>query len=152
MMKKKNLLKRLSVGFRCPMVWEEMDGEGAERFCVKCRKSVTDLTQLTEEEVRVFVRRAGSGGGACVRLQRRADGTLVTRGCPISGRGKVARGLVAGVATGVALSSCGSGPAGEGAIPPAKWNDGGVEDREERFEGPILLGVMICSEDDDEAP
>lgn len=78
-MKDKTLLDRVGLGFECPMDWEGMEGDDVSRFCGKCRKSVVDLSAMTVGEVEEFVREKGAGG-ACVRLMRRGDGSLVTKG------------------------------------------------------------------------
>ncbi|MDA0768288.1 MAG: hypothetical protein O3A92_15875 [Verrucomicrobia bacterium] len=141
MNKSKSLMDRVTVGFQCPMNWEAMAGEGTERFCAKCRKSVTDLSALTSAEAERFVREEGKG--ACIRLQRREDGSLVTKGCPqtVAGKAKAARAVLGGGAAALVLVSCGSDPDCGGAI-VAPGPKGGVE-------RPILMGVMCVPGEDD---
>ncbi len=107
---KKNLLQRMQVGFQCPMNWDKMDGNEQERFCNQCSKTVTDLTQMTVEEVAFFVAEHGPRATACIRLQRNQNGYLLVKGC--GSRGAVvretARKTMIGVtaASGLALASC----------------------------------------------
>ena len=110
----KNLLERVGVAFRCPMNWSEMEGDEQKRFCQQCEKTVTDLSALTEEEVRAFVAQEGSRGRACVRILRDEKGRLVTRGCGSNAAASahVARraAAVGAAAGGLALASCSSPP------------------------------------------
>ncbi|WP_411845961.1 hypothetical protein AAFN60_20690 [Roseibacillus persicicus] len=76
-----SVLERVTIGFRCPMDWDAMAGDERERFCSKCQKTVTDLSQMSREEAEAFVEEAGALGQACVRLRRDAEGRLVTQGC-----------------------------------------------------------------------
>jgi hypothetical protein len=57
-----------------------MTGDDAVRFCDKCRKNVYDVAQLSRAEAVSAIERAE--GRACVRLSRRADGTIATGCCP----------------------------------------------------------------------
>ena len=136
------------MSFQCPMDWEGMEGGEASRFCGKCRQRVVDLSAMTVEEAEGFVRENGSGGGACVRLMRRADGSLVTKGCPksLEAKARVARTVLAGAATGLALASCATAPDCGGAIEP-EGNAGFAEAPEEKEDFPILLGVMCVEEE-----
>lgn len=105
-----SVLKRVTVGFRCPMDWNEMVGDDRERFCSKCQKSVTDLTQMTCEEAEDFVEREGPLGRACVRLTRDAEGNLVTLGCgsaAVEGKRALKKvALGAAVAGSLGLAAC----------------------------------------------
>ena len=107
---KKSVLDRVTVSFRCPMNWEEMAGDGSDRFCQKCEKSVTNLSQMTREEAEAFVREEGPRGEACIRFLRDGEGRLMTQGCgapAVMGK-KVARTLAVGaVAAGsLTMAAC----------------------------------------------
>lgn len=105
-----SILDRVTVGFRCPMNWEEMAGGEGERFCSKCQKSVVDLSEMTIAEAEDFVREKGPEGTACVRLFRDREGQLVTKGCRSSQENaktilrKAAVG--AAVAGGLSMAAC----------------------------------------------
>lgn len=100
------------------MNWEKMAGDDCARFCQKCQKSVTDLSQLTAREAEDSLAAQGSKDPACVRIWRDAEGQLITKGCPSSAaqaqslaKKSVAVGVAVGVAaTGLALAACSSPP------------------------------------------
>ena len=106
----KSLLDKVTVGFRCPMNWDEMAGDEVERFCCKCQKSVTDLSQMSREDAEDFVREHGAAGSACVRLSRDASGQVVTKGCgsvEANGKGILRKAAVVAVASsGLGLAAC----------------------------------------------
>ena len=85
---KKSVLDQVTVSFRCPMDWEKMAGDESERFCNKCQKSVTNLSQMTSEEAESFIQEEGPLGQACVRFFRDGEGKLVTKGCGAPGGGR----------------------------------------------------------------
>lgn len=109
---KESVLDRVTVNFRCPMKWEEMAGNEGEKFCNQCRKSVTDLSQMTSEEAEGFIREQGPLGQACVRFFRDKEGKMVTKGCgaPAVVGMKVARTMAAGAAAAgsLAMAACSS--------------------------------------------
>jgi hypothetical protein len=103
MAERKSMLERMAFSFRCPMDWDGMEGDEQTRFCKHCRKTGHDLSARTAVGAEEFVRENPT---ACVRLTRRADGSVVTRGCPREQRRKTA--LTAAVMAGTAaLASCG---------------------------------------------
>ena len=69
----------LTVVEPCPLAWEDMAGNDRVRFCGHCRQHVYDVASLTMTEVMALIQERE--GRACVRLQRRADGTVITRDC-----------------------------------------------------------------------
>lgn len=127
---KKSILERVTVGFRCPMNWEEMAGDGREKFCSKCEKSVTDFSQLTSEEAEAFVEKTAPLGKACIRLTRDEEGQLVTKGCgsPAMVGRKAAQKLAVGAAAAgsLAMAACSSS-------------------KEEQYQ---LMGIIHCPSDE----
>lgn len=76
-----NLLDRVRVAAPCSADWAEMRGDERVRFCERCSLNVYNLSAMTRREAeRVVVR---SEGRLCVRFYRRADGTTLTRNCPV---------------------------------------------------------------------
>jgi hypothetical protein len=71
---------QLKVAKPCPVEWDSMAGGERVRFCSLCRKNVYNVANLSEGAVRDLLAR--NGGGACLRLFRREDGTVLTKDCP----------------------------------------------------------------------
>ena len=73
--------KHLGIASPCPASWESMKGDDRVRFCELCNLNVYNFAQLTRREVNALV--ANTEGRLCGRLYRRADGTVITRDCPV---------------------------------------------------------------------
>lgn len=89
----------LRVATPCARDWDEMTGDARARFCGDCRLTVYDLSELTTDEARALIRE--KEGRLCVRFFQRADGTVLTRDCPVGVTRR--RKLIAG--SGAAVSS-----------------------------------------------
>jgi hypothetical protein len=89
------LLDRVSIATPCPADWDSMTGDERSRFCALCQKNVYNIASMTAEEAEAFLR--GAGGEACLRLYRRADGTVLTSDCPVGVRRRRRRRAVASV-------------------------------------------------------
>ena len=76
-----DVLDDIRIAAPCHMSWDAMDGDGAVRHCQACRRHVYDLSQMTLDEAAQTI--LEHEGRLCVRLYRRADGTVITRDCPI---------------------------------------------------------------------
>jgi hypothetical protein len=74
-------LNSLSVATPCPKAWADMVGDDRIRFCDQCNLNVYNLAELTATETQQLI--LSSGGRVCGRLFRRADGTVLTRDCPV---------------------------------------------------------------------
>jgi hypothetical protein len=74
-------LETLEIASPCGVPWEHMPGDDRTRFCPQCRKHVYNLAALSRAEAEDLLRR--TEGRLCVRLFRRADGTVLTSDCPI---------------------------------------------------------------------
>ena len=88
------VLDDLRVASPCSARWEDMAGDERVRFCSGCRLHVYDLSAMTRAEAAELV--ASVSGRLCVRFYRRADGTVLTRDCPVGLRAVRAR-IVAGL-------------------------------------------------------
>ena len=88
----------------CPADWDAMRGDERVRFCRHCSLHVYNLSAMTREAAERLV--AEREGRVCVRLYRRADGTVITADC--GGGWKLAAkraGRFAKTATAVVLSA-----------------------------------------------
>jgi hypothetical protein len=96
------MLESLRIAAPCPARWEDMIGDDRTRFCHGCAKDVHDLSKFTREEAEALLNEHGHG--ACVRLTRRADGTVITGDCPIGTQRRRRRAAATAIAGSVALS------------------------------------------------
>jgi hypothetical protein len=100
------LLTSLRVASPCHVSWDDMTGDERVRFCTACNLNVYNFAAMTSDEVRSMI--TNSTGRVCGRLYRRADGTLITRDCPVglrSVRRRARRFLGAVFATVISLGS-----------------------------------------------
>jgi hypothetical protein len=58
-----------------------MEGDDRVRHCSLCQQAVYDVSALTRTEATALITK--STGRLCLRLFRRADGTVMTRDCPV---------------------------------------------------------------------
>jgi hypothetical protein len=126
-------LDQIRVASPCPMRWEDMTpvGDGQTvRQCAQCNLNVHDLSAMTPAEVEHLV--LGASGRLCATFFRRADGTVLTRNCPVGLRAARARAarMMGRVAAGLALLLTGGALAGG----RARGADGMRVDRLEPFE------------------
>jgi hypothetical protein len=102
------VLEQIRIASPCSMRWEDMrvvDGDRV-RHCAACKLHVYNLSGMSRAQADALVlARRGSGARFCVRLYQRADGTVLTRDCPVglrSARLRLAR-AVARVAAALAF-------------------------------------------------
>jgi hypothetical protein len=74
-------LDEVRVAAPCPADWEKMVGDERVRYCGSCSLHVYNLSGMTKREAEALVTNAE--GRLCVRYYRRADGTILTRNCPV---------------------------------------------------------------------
>ena len=79
------LLEDVQVASPCTESWADMQGDADTRFCTKCEKHVHNLSMMSREEAEAVIA-ASAGKDLCVRLYRRADGTVLTQDCPVGVR------------------------------------------------------------------
>jgi hypothetical protein len=98
------LLENVRVASPCQARWEEMTGDDRVRRCGACDKDVYNLSAMPRDEAeRLLAERVGS---ICVRLYRRADGTVLTADCPVGARKKRVRlGVLAAAGAGALAAS-----------------------------------------------
>lgn len=125
------VLDNLRIASPCPMRWDQLDSVGDDgdrvRHCSRCELKVYNVANLSGEETLELVSsHVASGTRLCAALFRRADGTLLTRDCPV-GLAAIRRKAVAAVSRvaavallGVSLSLAAIARAGAGWHPSVK--------------------------------
>ncbi|MFA7340544.1 MAG: hypothetical protein WC028_27420 [Candidatus Obscuribacterales bacterium] len=84
MTKKKVNLDDVSIAAPCPVTWAEMEGDERKRFCSLCSLHVYNISEMKRKEAEDFL--SANTEGVCLRLFRRADGTLIAKDCPVGRR------------------------------------------------------------------
>lgn len=74
-------IDRLRIATPCPISWEQMTGDNRVRFCDHCHLNVYNISELSPIEAETLI--ASTEGRLCARLFRRADGTVLTKDCPV---------------------------------------------------------------------
>ena len=69
-------LELVSVRSPCDVPWDSMHGDDRVRHCSLCKQDVFDLSAMRREEAEALL--ASKQGRMCIRMARRADGTVVT--------------------------------------------------------------------------
>jgi hypothetical protein len=116
------LLDRVSVASPCPARWEDMAGDAVTRHCDSCELEVHNLSAMTRVEANAFLQ-SRAEGRVCARFYRRADGTILTRDCPVGlsaararafrAAGRAAAALVMLLGGGVLADQAARGPLGK---------------------------------------
>lgn len=101
------LLDQIKIASPCSADWGAMTGTDQARFCGQCRKNVYNLSAMTLEEAQRVV--AEHEGHLCVRFYTRADGTMLTRDCPVGLRAVRYRRIKKFSYAAAFLISCGVG-------------------------------------------
>ena len=76
-----DVLDRIEIAAPCPARWEDMRGDDRSRWCAQCRLNVYNIAAMTREEASALI--LAKEGRLCARIYRRADGTILTRDCPV---------------------------------------------------------------------
>ena len=101
-MKNASHLDRLEIASPCSASWEQMVGDDLVRHCDSCRLNVYNLSGMTRDEAETLMQERE--GRLCVRFYRRADGTVLTRDCPVGLRAirrrlaRIAASIIASIA------------------------------------------------------
>lgn len=74
-------IDRLRIATPCPISWEQMTGDNRVRFCDHCHLNVYNISELSRIEAETLI--GSTEGRLCARLFRRADGTVLTKDCPV---------------------------------------------------------------------
>lgn len=76
-----NPLDHVSVAAPCPADWERMNGNEQVRFCTECNLNVYNLSGMTRADAERLIYQ--TEGRLCIRYYRKADGTILTKNCPV---------------------------------------------------------------------
>jgi hypothetical protein len=76
-----NPLSNIKIASPCSQDWNEMIGTDRKRFCGECKLNVYNLSGMSEQEAENLL--MNSEGRLCVRFYRRADGSVLTKDCPV---------------------------------------------------------------------
>lgn len=76
-----DILGRIYIAAPCSVDWDTMDGDQRVRHCQQCRLNVYNTAKMSAKETVTLIRE--TEGRTCLRLFRRADGTLITENCPV---------------------------------------------------------------------
>lgn len=76
-------LDRIAIAAPCAADWDDMSGDGHVRHCGDCDKNVYDLSGMTRAEATALLVGRTGQEPPCLRLWRRADGTLLTADCGV---------------------------------------------------------------------
>jgi len=82
-------LKNVRIASPCRANWDQMTGDERVRHCAECNLNVYNLSEMTGRAAEELI--ASREGRLCVRFFRRADGTILTRNCPVGLRNAVRR-------------------------------------------------------------
>jgi hypothetical protein len=85
------LMKRAQIAEPCTAKWEEMTGDEKTRLCAQCNLNVHNAREMTDEEVMLKIMSIAEGNRVCMRIYRRADGTFLTKNCPVGVRKQLER-------------------------------------------------------------
>jgi hypothetical protein len=81
-MRRSNMpLDNIHIASPCSANWDEMFGDDRKRFCGDCKLNVYNLSDMTRRDAENLI--IDSEGRLCVRFYRRADGTILTKNCPV---------------------------------------------------------------------
>lgn len=76
-----NPLNNIKIASPCSADWNEMVGDERSRFCGDCELNVYNLSGMSQSEAENLL--LDSEGRLCVRFYKRADGTILTKDCPV---------------------------------------------------------------------
>lgn len=79
-------LSKMRIASPCPMSWDKMQGDQRTRHCGECKLNVFNVAELSKEEAEALIAKSLRGERVCVRLLKRADGTIITKDCPVGRR------------------------------------------------------------------
>lgn len=76
-----NPLSNIKIASPCSADWDEMIGNERKRFCGDCKLNVYNISEMSRTEAENLL--LNSENRLCVRFYRRADGTILTKDCPV---------------------------------------------------------------------
>lgn len=79
-----DILDQVGVASPCHADWDAMVGDARVRFCGHCEKNVYNLSAMPRAEAIQLIE--DTEGERCIRMMRRADGTVLSSDCPVGAR------------------------------------------------------------------
>jgi len=76
-----NPLDHVRIAAPCNADWEQMVGNDRVRFCAHCSLNVYNLSEFSKREAEALI--SSREGRVCARFYRRADGSILTKNCPV---------------------------------------------------------------------
>jgi hypothetical protein len=76
-----NPLNNIKIASPCSQDWDAMIGNDRQRYCGECKLNVYNLSGMTRNEAENLIMNAE--GRLCVRYYKRADGSVLTKDCPV---------------------------------------------------------------------
>lgn len=76
-----NPLDNVSVASPCSQDWNAMIGSERARYCGDCKLNVYNLSGMSRTEAENLILNAE--GRLCIKFYRRADGSVLTKDCPV---------------------------------------------------------------------
>lgn len=74
-------INNIRIASPCTVGWDTMKGGERERHYESCNLNVYNIAEMTANEFNSLISR--SEGRVCARIYRRADGTVLTKDCPV---------------------------------------------------------------------
>lgn len=74
-------LNNIKIASPCSADWNAMAGDDRKRSCGECKMNVYNLSGMTKYDAENLLMNAE--GRVCVRYFQRADGTILTKDCPV---------------------------------------------------------------------
>lgn len=100
--KQQKALEDYRIATPCKADWTKMAGDERVRFCGSCEKYVYNVTGMSRAEAEDLVRGQGE---VCMRLSRRADGTIITNDCPVGVQSKARKLKAVAIAGGTLIAA-----------------------------------------------
>jgi hypothetical protein len=105
-----DILDRVYIAKPCTADWNSMPGDARVRACELCQLNVYNLSEMTRPAAVALIEK--NEGKICAMYYKRADGTILTKDCPMGVRAYTKKLVLAGAAVLVSLVAFGSGAAG----------------------------------------
>jgi len=74
-------LDNVRIASPCNADWDQMLGSERARFCGQCNLNVFNLSSMTKDEAELLI--GQTEGRLCVRYFQSADGSALTKDCPV---------------------------------------------------------------------
>jgi hypothetical protein len=116
------MLRDIRIASPCSADWDKMIGDERVRFCAECNLNVYNFPAMRAAEVEQFLKHRT--GRVCARFYQRADGTMLTKDCPVGWGRRVRRisrvaGAALSAAMGLSLAEAQNQPRALSDQPPA---------------------------------